>query len=326
MLGACSNPNEAADELRSFVTRSAREPRVYEFRSASAEQVYTVRATVEDELRYGMVLSQGGRDLLDYIVHDDALAVRVRDAEFAGRIANVLGDPVVDSALREGRWVIDPSGAPPLIRTEAASAVQADPFEEAQGSVRFITQAMGQASEVKEFTLEDIEYRSALDPWRYPGDDGEARYDLIRPALPTSEAATLGAQGDIGPAQFRKTSVFVEDERISEICSLVDVQGHEEFLDLRRRGDESNPFVAALRERIERKQTAVPIEERYVHVDIDYPDQTSVALPADATVGKLETFMTALEGAFGAGLLRPSGRPDTDDCRRPAEVDEQVTR
>ena len=317
--GACSDPNEEAAELREFTRVSAREPRTLTFRSVSEEQAYEVHGTFEDELRYSMTLTTAGKPLVDYVVRDDALAVRLRDAAFGARLANVLGDPVVDAALKAGGWVIDPAGAPPLIRSEVRAGGEAvsDPFRDTQDAVRFIEQAMGQASEVKEFTLEDIEYRSALDPWRYPSqDDGEARYDLIRPLLPTNEAATIGAQGDIGPAQFRKTSVFVQGRRVRQVCSLVDVLGHEEFLQLRERGSESNPFLAALLERIQEEETAIPIEERYVFVDIDYPRSAAVQVPPDAVAGKLETFLTALEGGFGAGVLRPTGRPDTSECRR----------
>ncbi len=317
--GACSDPNEKAVELRGFSRVSAREPRMLTFRSISEEQAYEVRGTFEDELRYSMALTSAGKPLVDYVVRDDALAVRLRDIAFGTRLANVLGDPVVDAALKAGKWVVDPSGAPPLIRSEVRAGGEAisDPFRDTQNAVRFIEQAMGQSSEVKEFSLEDIEYRSALDPWRYPAeDDGEARYDLIRPLLPTNESATIGAQGDIGPAQFRKTSVFVQERRVREICSVVDVQGHEEFLELRERGAESNPFLAALLERINEKETAIPIEERYVFVEIDYPESPDVQIPPDAVTGKLETFLTALEGGFGAGVLRPTGRLDTSECRR----------
>jgi hypothetical protein len=318
-FSACSDPNEDADRLRSFVRASEREPRTLVVQSVTEDQEYTVRAQVEDELRYSMQLGSGGRDLLEYVVRDDAVAVRLLDPSFGSRVANVLGDPVVDSALKAGRWVLDPSGAPPLIQTDvvAGGETSGDPFRDAQGVLRYVDQAMGQAREVKEFTLEDIEYRSALDPWRYPEEDeGEVRYDLIRPFLPTSEAATVGAQGDIGPAQFRKAVVFVERRRVREVCSLVDIKGHEEFVELREQGLDSNPFLANLLRRIERGETANPIQERYLHAEIDYPGRVSVQIPADAVTGKLETFLTALRGGFEAGILRPSGRPDTSDCRR----------
>lgn len=316
--GACTNPEEDADELRSFVRASEREPRSFTYRVVSEDQTFSVRATVEDELRYAMVLASD-HDLIDYVVRDDAVAVRLRDTGFGARLANVLGDPVVDKALKEGRWVVDPAGAPPLISSQVRAGEESsgDPFRDARDAVRLVEQGMGSAREVKEFTLEDVQYRPALDPWRYPPKDGkEVRYDLLRPFLPTSEAQTLSGQGDIGAAQFRKTSVFVEGRRIRQICSLVDVQGHEEFIELRRRGLDSNPFLKQLLGRIEKKETSLPIEERYIVAEIDYLKNASVAAPPDATTGKLETFLTAFASALEAGLLRPSGRPDTSECRR----------
>lgn len=321
LLAGCTNPQEDADELRSFSRFSAREPRTLTMRSVSETQAYEVRATFEDELRYGMTLSANGRPLVDYVVRDDALAVRLQDAAFGARLANTLGDPVVDAALREGRWVVDPSGAPPLIRSDVRAGGESagDPFRDAQDAVRFIEQAMAQAREVREFNLEDVQYRSALDPWRYVAEDSsEVRYDLVRPVLPTSEAATVGAQGDIGTPQFRKTSVFVKGRRVHQICSLVDIEGHEEFIELRKKGDDSNPYLAGLLERIRKKETAVPIEERYVFVDVSYPKSTDVVVPADAVIGNLDAFLSALQGGFEAGVLRPARRQDTSQCRRTA--------
>lgn len=319
VAGACSDPNEDADELRSFVRASEREPRTYTINVASENQAFRIHATVEDELRYAMVLSFGGREVMDYVVRDDALGLRLRDPSFAARLANVLGDPVVDAALKEGRWVTDPAGAPPLIRSEvdAAGATPNDPFREAQDILRFVIQSMGQSPLIREFTLDNVEYRSRLDPWRYPNEErGEVRYDLRRPILPKNEAQTIQSAGDIGPEQFRKMSVFVSDRRIRQICSFVDVQGHEEFIELRRRGLESNRFLAQLLQRIEEGETAVPIEERYVVAQLRYPRSTSVDIPPDAATGKLETFLTAFEGGLTAGILNPAGRVDTSTCRR----------
>lgn len=317
--GACTDPNEDADELRSFVRTSERQPRTFTYQVASESQAYRVRASIEDELRHAMVLSYGGREVMDYVVRDDAIAVRLRDTEFGSRLANVLGDPVVDAALREGRWVIDPAGAPPLIGSDvvAGREVSGDPFRDARDAIRFVGQAIGSARDVKEFTLEDIEYRSALDPWRYPPEEGdEVRYDLIRPFLPTSEAQTVGGSGDIGAPQFRKTSIFVDGRHIEQVCSVVDVEGHEEFIELRRRGLDSNPFLAQLLERIQEGETALPIEERYWVAEVDYPEDVSVDAPPDAETGKLETFLTAFQSALEAGLLRPTESVDTSACRR----------
>jgi len=317
--GACSDPDEDADELRSFVRTSERQPRTFTYTVAEEDRAYSVRATIEDELRHSMVLSHGGRPVMDYVVRDDALAIRLRDTAFAQRLANVLGDPVVDAALKQGRWVVDPGGAPPLIGSDvrAGQETSGDPFRDARDAIRSVEQAMGSARLVREFTLEDIEYRPILDPWRYPPKDGrERRYDLLRPRLPTSEAATIQGSGDIGASQFRKTSVFVTGTQIRQICSLVDVRGHEEFLELRRRGLDSNPFLAQLLKRIEEGETAVPIEERYAVAELEYPKEAAVAAPSDAATGRLEAFKTAFQTALEGGLLRPTGRIDTTNCRR----------
>lgn len=315
---ACSNPEEDADELRSFIRLSERVPRAFTYTVAEEDAAYEVEAKIEDELRHAMVLTYDGREVMDYVVRDDALAVRIRDQEFASRLANVLGDPVVDEALKAGRWVIDPAGAPPLIGAEvrAGQETSGNPFRDARDAIRSVEEAMGSSRRIREFTLDDVEYRSQLDPWRYPAGEDEVRYDLQRPLLPTNEAQTVQGSGDIGTSQFRKMSVFVDKRRITQICSVIDVRGHEEFRELRRRGLDSNPFLAQLLRRIERKETALPIEERYAVAAIVYGEDASVDAPTDAVTGKLEAFVTAFDSAREAGLLRPTGRTDTSQCRR----------
>lgn len=307
--------------LRNRVTRSGNLARMFTFTTVGKADAYTVRGRVEDDLRYGMELSYQGRPIMEYVIRDDSLSVRLRDAEFGKRLANTLGDPVVDAALKEGRWVTDPSGAPPLIRTNTRSAqdLTGDPFEDARDVLDFVIKAMGTARDVRLFTLDDVEYRSQLDPWEYPHEEREEiRYDLRRPLLPTSQAAagTGAATGSIGPPQFRKTSVFVRKGKVDKICSLIDVQGHEEFIALRQRGLRSNPYLADLLEQIEKGTTPVPIEPRYIVADIRYPSALSVDAPGDAITGRLETFQSALKQGVESGVLKPTRRPDTSDCRR----------
>lgn len=307
--------------VRNRVTSSGSESRSFTYTTVGKADAYTVDGRVEDDLRYSMILSHEGRPLMDYVVRDDALSVRLRDPEFGTRLANTLGDPVIDAALRQGRWVTDPAGAPPLIRTTAGSAgdLTGDPFQDARDHFRFVLTALAASRDVRIFTLDDVEYRSQLDPWEYPDEEeGQVRYDLMRPLLPTSEASSglQGAQGSVGPAQFRKTSVFVQEGSVQRICSLIDVQGHEEFIALRQRGLNSNPYLRDLLEQIEKGTSAVPIEPRYIVADVAYPRRVSVEPPPDGVTGKLETFITALKQGVTGGALQPSRRPDLSECRR----------
>jgi hypothetical protein len=307
--------------LRSRLTRSGNLARTFTYTTAAEGEAYAVRGRVEDDLRYAMVLYVGDKPLVDYIVRDDSLSVRLRDPAFGQRLANTLGDPVVDAAVKARRWVTDPSGAPPLIRATVGGPTEStgDPFQDARDVLDFVLAAIASARDVREFTLDDVEYRSQLDPWAYPDEDhGEVRYDLRRPFLPTSEARATarGAQTAVGPAQFRKTSVFVGRGRVDKVCSLIDIEGHEEFIALRQRGLNSNPFLRKLLEEIRKGTSAVPIKRRYTVTDIAYPRQLKVEVPTGAITGRLEAFQSALKQGVTSGVLKPSGRVDESECRR----------
>jgi hypothetical protein len=317
---ACGG-NDDVETLNRGIRASDTVARQFDYHSVTAAQDVQVRGMVEDELRYAMVLSSGGRDLVDYVVRDDAIGVRLRDPNFGKRLANTLGDGVVDGALKAGEWVVDPSGAPPLIRPEIAAGADlyGDPFRDAYEIFRYARTSATQARDVKLFSLEDIEYRSSQDPWRYPQDDTETRYDLLRPRLPTSEGQTIGSRGDIGPSAFRKMVLFLRDGKVAQMCSLVDIEGHEKIKELREEGLDSNPYLANLLKRIEAKETSTPIEERYLVTNFNYPESVDVKLPAKRTVGKLGVFLEALQKGIEAGALRAPSSPDTTECKRPAD-------
>src|SRR5437899_12885520 len=91
---ACKADQDARD-LRNNIGASVNQPRTYRIRVASADAAYIIDAKVEDDLRYGLqLLDADGRPLLDYVVRDDALAVRIRDQSFGAKLATSLGDPV----------------------------------------------------------------------------------------------------------------------------------------------------------------------------------------------------------------------------------------
>lgn len=323
LLSSCGNANEDSEELRRFVSRSELVPRVFTYRALGVNDSFDIAGQIADDLRYKMVLSHEGRTLLQYVVYDDALAVRLVDPSFGGKLANELGHPAVDAALRGGKWVIDPSGAPPLYRRDAGQrgVTSGDPFRDSREALRVIGEYTTESRGVKEFSPDDIAYRPQYDPWRYPDVQGaEVRYDLQRQPLPKSEAQTQGGtQGDAAQiAQFRKTSIFVRDDRVQEVCSVVDIYGHEDITALRERGESSNPFLAGLVEVIENKETSVPIEERTTITTLRYADEVSIALPRDAVRGKLETFLTAFQQGMTAGALKPSRDASVTECRRAA--------
>jgi hypothetical protein len=312
VLVSCSKANEDAIVLQRDLTTSANLARHFTYRQFTPDAAFQIDGTVEDDLRYSMTLSTNdGVPLMQEVVSDDALAVRIIRASFASLISNSLGHPTVDAALRAGTWVLDPAGAPPIIDpNQAAGGPQAsdetsgDPFRDARDALRYASNAQSQASGVAKFSLESVTYRPLFDPWRYPT-GREVRYDLIRPPLP--KAASLGGGTEnIGPAIFRKLSVFVKGSRVEETCESVDIEGHEDIVALRQRGVNSNPYLRDLIKRIETKQTSVPITPKIAVVDVDYPSAVSTALPRSAVIGKLDTFESAFLQAFRSGVLKPT--------------------
>ena len=322
---SCSKSNEDAVELDNFIARSELAPRAFDYRALGVNDSYDIRGQIADDLRYKMLLSHEGRALVQYIVYDDALAVRLPDPAFGKKLANELGHPTVDKALREGEWVVDPSGAPALFRKLAGQrgVSSGDPFRDSREAMRVIADYTANARGVKEFSPEDIEYRPQYDPWRYPDTQNEeVRYDLLRQPLPKSEAQTLGGQtGDAAQiGQFRKTSVFIRDNHVREVCSVVDIEGHEDIVRLKEKGLKSNPFLAGLLGLIARNETSVPIVPRTTITTLSYPDSVSIALPKDAVRGKLETFLSAFQQGVTAGALKPSRGASIGDCLRPADA------
>ena len=310
--------NQDSIVLRRNITRSADKSREFTVRVASTDSAFAVRGKLDDDLRYSMLLSSAtGKPLIDYVVGDDTLAVRLRDPAFGRKLANVLGDAVVDRELKAGRWVQDPAGAPPVVQpATAAGQTTGNPFQDARHVLLLTQSAMGQSSQVVKWSLEDISYKSRFDPWRYPKDP-ELRYDLRAPALPRSEAQTVqGGGGDVGPQHFRKLSVFVRDGRVAQVCEAIDIFGHEDYVAIKERGRRWNPFLTALFDRVLKGDTATPIRPRYTVVDIEYPDDPSVAVPRGATPGKLTVFVSALQQAITAGALKPTASVDTSECRR----------
>ena len=322
IASGCSNVSEDADELRRFVESSRIEPRTFRFVEASELRAYEIEGSVADDLRYRMVLSQDGNPIMEQVVSDDALAVRLLDPDKGGSIANTLGHPTVDQTLRDGGWVVDPSGAPPLLRTDIGLEQElSDPFQEALAALRFVVRSMSDARQVKEFTLEDIEYRPSLDPWVYPDEEaGEVRYDLVRPILPKREDQLQAGQGDVGAGHFRKLSAFVRDEHVMRVCSTVDVRGHEDFVEAHKRR-ETDTFQIQLEQRVLDGATPTPIREREVLATFDYPDEVDVGLPSDAHTGKLTDFKAALDQAFKGGFLLTQTVEEPTLCDRAPDAE-----
>ncbi len=236
LAGACAKnetDNEAVVDLVDATT-----PNSYRFiyETETGGEQYRVQGLIEDDLRYKLQLSIGGRPALEQVVVDDAVAVRflapgLVDRFMDDRVADEVdletdldGADVLD-ALRARRWVIDPAGAPSVLLTAADAAgtdedraVADDPLFDSRTVLDYVRRiAQGQQPFVR-YDPESLEptYRSDEDPFLPPeGDSGVTRYDAAVLDLPNPDAAGGGTTAVFpGYQNFRRMAVYEKDGHI----------------------------------------------------------------------------------------------------------------
>lgn len=321
VLTACGGTREDEEELRGFIAASERQARSFDYVEAAQDRWFRAEGAVQDDLRFRVTVHSASGPALDMIIVDDALAIRVADPTAFEEVGVPLGHPALADALLSGNWVLDPAGAPPLTPPQPDPEDRSAPAPDQVVSrlLRTLRFGIGEAQAVREFSLESIEYRPSLDPWEYPSkEEGEVRYDLIRRRLPVREEE-LQQQGiTIGESMFRKTSIFVRDDQIYQVCEMVDVAGHEEFVRLREE-NKQNEFLDGVQSQVLEGRTVAPVRQRSVYVTFDYPDDVEIALPSDAIEARLDSFKPALAEALVSGLIDPPG-PAPVECLRQEDV------
>jgi hypothetical protein len=322
VASGCGQQSRDEQELRSYLRNVGRVSRSFTYREVSKERSFIVRGSVEDDFRYRLTLSTDQGDIVEQVVSDDSMSVRVLRPELFADVPT-LGSPFVDKALREGAWVTSPSGAPSLQKpaTDLDAGEQLDPLLAALDSLRYALQSLSQARAVREFNPEELDYRPKEDPWVYPNTGAkQKRYDLVRPILPKREDQLGGAAGtgDVTTSNFRKLSAFERDGRVERVCEFVDVRGHEDIIRAIERGNKKS-FVYKLYRRVIDKKTARPIRERRVMTTFDSPDDVHVDVPPPAQLGSLEVFLAAFtQKVTKSDLLKPATTRRTVGCERSA--------
>jgi hypothetical protein len=227
VAAGCGRKNEDRDEALAAVRGSATLPRAFEITETIGEQDVVVSGAIGDDFRYRARVSVDGRPLYEQIVSDDALAIRVLDRD---RLAAALGvglsptgSTEADTALREGRWVVDPTGAPPITASVRRGGPVAgrDPVAQAIAYYGYVERLIGQVF-VARYDEESIDYKPSEDPWAADAPDSESgidRYDLIRPPLPrpADQQGGSATRNLPGEQHLRKLSVYVRGNRAFEI-------------------------------------------------------------------------------------------------------------
>lgn len=225
-VAACGGPDSGAEEeVRAAIARTERGPRgfVFEEQPLDGSQV-EVRGVIEDDFRYKARVLRDGAPAADYVVSDDAVAVRFLDQTAADAAAARAGSPEVADALRARRWVLDPAGAPDVTALEREET-GTDPVLGALTTLRYVERVFREMR-VREFNENALDYRPREDTFPKPkrGSPVE-RFDVERAPVPRPTDAGGANQAVPGPASFRKMSVYVQDGRVVRVLEDMDVVG-----------------------------------------------------------------------------------------------------
>ncbi|MCA1839930.1 MAG: hypothetical protein ABR507_04205 [Actinomycetota bacterium] len=265
---ACTQASKERLNVLRFIDTTERLTRdfIYTHKGVSGPRV-VIEGKVEDGLRFEEVLRIGQTDLMDQIVDDDAVALRLMAADSLPGLATAV-NPTVAGSLRQGQWVIDPSGAPSFRKPSVDSTndeIGKDPLRDAIDYLNYVRSAVNVAADVKIYQSEDIDpaYKVIEDHFPKPKvKQGERRYDLIRPGLPRFSGAQSAGGGQANSAQiqnFRKMAIFVKNGVIEKILEEIDVVGHKDFVEARR---SKQKYLLQLESRILKGQTQNKIHPR----------------------------------------------------------------
>ena len=249
LLSGCKKTNQVKDKVLRFIDATIPLARQFTYADADANKNLTVVGIVEDAFRYKARLSVNGTASWDEVVSDDAVADRFLDAsllpaivtkslaldgptQLASLAAQLAAAPPPVSAggsisaidaLRTGRWLLDPAGAPSPVASAADEALPGnDPIHDAVTVLDYVRAAVQEAPFVKKYDAESLEpvYKPTEDPFPKPG-PGVDRYDLKEVPLPTSQAN--GGIRAPQVANFRKMAVYVQGGHIIEVRERIDV-------------------------------------------------------------------------------------------------------
>ncbi|HVF12190.1 MAG TPA: hypothetical protein VNA87_03800, partial [Actinomycetota bacterium] len=214
ILSACGSRDETDEqELKRYLSLTEKASRAFEYEAVEDGRIKTtVGGEIEDDLRNSLIWSEDGQQILERRIIDDALAVRVITPAKLEVLASgpVGGSIIVGDALRSGRWVLDPGGAPPIVSRTSdprRRTVGLDPPSDAVDIFKYLRRSIEESLGVFEFNKDSPNYRPDLDPFPHPQSSlGIKRFDLFRTTLP---GRSSGGQRLPGVGAFRKMSFYV---------------------------------------------------------------------------------------------------------------------
>lgn len=289
----CGDPVEIRNRVFDFLNTTQRLTREFVYSEEVEGNSVTVKGRLEDAFRYYEILSKEDQDLVEWVVSDDTLAIRMIDPGKVPFLQDGSLLPgaslIVTDALRQGRWVLDPAGAPSVIRTDEDRT--ADPLLAAVEVLDYVRVAVTEAFNVKQWREQDLDpaYRPHEDIFPQPKiEQGEQRYDLQRPILPRPTGALNTQQNQPRTSHFRKMAIYVKGGRITRVMEHVDIEGHFEFVRARER---NSTRMLELLEAIQTGAGPERIVERKMEVSFSElgSDDIAIDVPRGALVASLRS-------------------------------------
>lgn len=316
---------QVVSELMDDAKLSSRQV-VYTEEVLEGDRSITVRSEIQDDLRAASVVSIDGTDVLEQRVSDDALAVRVLNADLARPFIELVAsdEPDLARALEEGSWLLDHQGAPQLIAprtSEGTMLVGQNPVLE--GSVyafQYFREAVNEGSGMNEFNPDAIAYNAIDDPWSEDADadlvsQGIRRYDLIQPPLP--RPTQRGSQ-QARPAtrHFRKMVFYTKGPDLVRVSEQISIRDRPEFR--RAAAGRAAEYYVGLMGQALAGATQDPVRERRMTYEILERGDVEVGLPVEnvevVPALNLEAGVAAIfapqeppEAAAGPDELTPGG-------------------
>lgn len=234
-LGACAREEGAGEEVRAFLDDTTVEAHRFIYTETTPTGGETVvQGIVQDDFRYKARMVVNGKPVLERVVFDDLAAVRFLQPEVLGKYIDKEVVSEVDTetdlegidvfaALQSKRWVVDPGGAPPLLRSaEAETDNGVDPIFDAQDLVdraRELTLVRGGFVKFSQNSISPT-YRTDEDPFPRPEEGSDVvRYDVPQVPFPKTVDAGQVVLPDTG--NFRKFSVYVRDGQVIRIAESI---------------------------------------------------------------------------------------------------------
>lgn len=298
----------------------------------------TVTGDIADSLRYKLLLDVDGRPVWQQVVRDDAVANLFLDPSkvttYAGAGSSPAVNVVIDyqaikslvpkevppppfdqlprtqqlrpslalAALRAGKWVVDPAGAPVLPSVGAAAEKLAtSPFLRPMLMLAAVRDEISriQPTDIKRWQKDDLTpmFLPKDDPFPAP-QDGVERYDVRQAPLPQITATSRGSKPSPPTDDaLRKLAVYIKDGRVVAVRENFDILDRLEDmarlyqvpLQLNKStGRVTQQRIGQLLVQLVQPPRAVPYRVHEEQLILSYPDSPpAVELPEPAVVADL---------------------------------------